>query len=93
MTMANSNSKIVNDIVYHFGMIGSENPDTGWRKEFNLVSWNGEPPKFEVRAWSPDYSRCSKIGGLTEKELRQLYEMIPAAIRQAPTLKGGGNLK
>lgn len=45
-----ANSKIVNDIVYHFGRIGNENPDTGWRKEFNLVSWNGEPPKFEVRA-------------------------------------------
>lgn len=26
----------------------SEN-QKGWRKELNLVSWNGRPPKFDLR--------------------------------------------
>ena len=89
--MANPN--IGNEIICHLGGIGEMNPETGWRKEFNLVSWNGNPPKFEVRSWSPEHDRCSKISGLTEEELDQLYEMIPAAKAKAAEVKGGGNLK
>lgn len=88
-----TNPNIVNEIVYHFGVIGGVNPGTNWRKEFNFVSWNGNPPKFEVRAWSPEHDRCAKIGGLTEKELQELYEMIPAAIEIAADLEGGGSQK
>lgn len=25
----------------------------GWRKELNLISWNGRPPKFDLREWAP----------------------------------------
>ena len=24
----------------------------GWRKELNLISWNGRPPKFDLREWA-----------------------------------------
>lgn len=35
------------EIVEEIGVL-SENPK-GWRKELNLVSWNGRPPKFDLR--------------------------------------------
>ena len=27
---------------------------TGWKKELNLVSWNGNAPKYDIRDWDPD---------------------------------------
>lgn len=35
------------DIVEEIGVI-SENAK-GWRKELNLVSWNGAAPKYDIR--------------------------------------------
>ena len=26
---------------------------SGWTKELNLVSYNGKPPKFDIREWAP----------------------------------------
>lgn len=32
----------------------------GWRKELNLVSWNGRPPKFDLRDWAPDHEKWER---------------------------------
>ena len=37
----------------------SEN-EKGWKKELTRVSWNGAPAKFDIRQWSPDYSKMGK---------------------------------
>ena len=37
----------------------SEN-QRGWRKELNLVSWNGRPPKFDLRDWGPEHEKMGK---------------------------------
>ena len=37
----------------------SEN-NKGWRKELNLVSWNGRPPKFDLRDWAPEHEKMGK---------------------------------
>ena len=26
----------------------------GWERQLNMVSWNGNPPKYDIRDWSPD---------------------------------------
>ena len=36
----------------------------GWRKELNLISWNGRPPKFDLREWAPDHEKMGK--GITQ---------------------------
>ena len=44
----------------------------GWERQLNMVSWNGNPPKYDIRDWSPfamrlpsgDQSRMSYFGGL-----------------------------
>lgn len=43
--MADFKYEIVNEI----GVL-SENTK-GWRKELNLVSWNGADPKYDLRDW------------------------------------------
>lgn len=41
----------------------------GWTKEFNLVSWNDRPAKYDIREWSPDHKAMGKGITLTEEEV------------------------
>lgn len=49
----------------------SENPK-GWRKELNLISWNGRPPKFDVRDWAPGHEKMGKGITLSNEEFQAL---------------------
>ncbi len=48
----------------------------GWKKERNLVSWNGREAKYDLREWSPDHNRMGKGVTLTLEELRVLQELL-----------------
>ena len=43
---------ITMEIIKRIAVIGD--PDTGYKKELNLVSWNGAEPKIDIRTWSPN---------------------------------------
>ena len=47
----------------------------GWERQLNMVSWNGNPPKYDIRDWSPD-SRMAKGISLTEEELKTLKGIL-----------------
>ncbi|MDR1840112.1 MAG: hypothetical protein LBQ93_11080 [Treponema sp.] len=66
------------DIVKHFGVISSEK--SGWKKELNLVSWNGRTPKLDIRDWSPEHEKMGKGVTLTEEEGAQLAELLVLAL-------------
>ena len=61
-------------IIKSFGVIG-ENPK-GWTKEFNLVSWYNNGPKYDIREWSPDHTRTGKGVTLTRRELGRLLLLL-----------------
>ncbi|MDY6351703.1 MAG: YdbC family protein [Lachnospiraceae bacterium] len=44
----------------------------GWRKELNLVSWNGAEPKYDLRDWAPEHEKMGKGITLTEEEAEKL---------------------
>ena len=46
----------------------SANERTAWTRELNLVSFNGAPPKYDIRDWSPDHSKMGKGVSLTQEE-------------------------
>lgn len=48
----------------------------GWTKELNLVSWNGNAPKYDIRYWSADHSKMGKGITLTKEELGQLASVL-----------------
>lgn len=48
----------------------------GWHKEINLVSWNDNPPKYDIRDWSPDHLKMGKGITLSKDELLKLKEII-----------------
>lgn len=53
----------------------SESPK-GWRKELNLVSWNGRPPKFDLREWAPEHEKMGKGITLSNEEFERLATTI-----------------
>ena len=52
------------------------NTKNGWTKEINLVSWNGQEEKYDIRSWSNDHSRMGKGVTLTKEELISLREVL-----------------
>ena len=48
----------------------------GWRKELNLISWNGRPPKFDLSEWAPDHEKMGKGITLTNEEFAELSKTI-----------------
>lgn len=45
-------------------------------KELNLVSWNGRPPKFDLRDWAPEHEKMGKGLTLTNEEFEALQKAI-----------------
>jgi hypothetical protein len=66
------------DIVKHFGIISEEKG--GWKKELNLVSWNGRSPKFDLRDWAPGREKMGKGVTLTKDEATKLVELLTQAM-------------
>lgn len=62
------------DIEYEYGVI-SESPK-GWKKELNLVSWNNNKAKYDIREWDPEHEKMGKGITFSEDELRTLKEIL-----------------
>ncbi|WZL71843.1 PC4/YdbC family ssDNA-binding protein [Clostridiaceae bacterium 35-E11] len=48
----------------------------GWKKELNVISWNGREPKYDLRDWAPDHEKMGKGITLTVEELKKLKELL-----------------
>ena len=48
----------------------------GWRKELNLISWNGREPKYDIRDWSPEHEKMGKGTTLSNEEVENLYALL-----------------
>jgi len=62
------------DVIEELGVL-SENAK-GWRKELNLISWNGAAPKYDIRDWAPGREKMGKGVTLTEEEAQKLKELL-----------------
>ena len=41
----------------------------GWERQLNMISWNGNAPKYDIRDWSKGIS-------LTAEELKTLKDIL-----------------
>lgn len=62
------------EIKEEFGVISESLK--GWRKELNLVSWNGGEPKYDIRDWAPGHEKMGKGITLTKEEVQKLYKLL-----------------
>jgi hypothetical protein len=62
------------EITRHIGVLSES--AKGWTKELNLVSWNGRPPKYDIRDWAPEREKMGKGVTLSEDELAELKKLL-----------------
>ncbi len=67
-------SEVTFQIVEHCGILSEE--VKGWKKELNLVSWNGKEEKYDLRSWSPDKNRMNKGITLNAQEAASLKVLL-----------------
>lgn len=48
----------------------------GWKKELNLISWNGKEAKYDLREWGPEHEKMGKGVILNRDELRALKDLL-----------------
>lgn len=68
-----NSEQVTFEIKEHIGVIMKY--PTGWNKELNIISWNGNPAKYDIRDWSADHNHMSRGVTLTEKEMSRIVEM------------------
>lgn len=71
-----SNEGFKFEIVEHIGVL-SESAN-GWATELNRVKWNDREAVFDVRAWSPDHTKCGKGKTFTDEEMDTLISLMGA---------------
>ena len=49
---------------------------SGWKRELNLISWNGGEPKFDIRDWAPDHEKMGKGISLSAEEVDKLKMIL-----------------
>ena len=62
------------EITQHVGVLSEGSK--GWRKELNLISWNGRDPKYDIRDWSPGNEKMGKGVTLSEDEISSLKILL-----------------
>ena len=50
--------------------------EKGWKKELNLISWNGAKPKYDLRDWAPNHEKMGKGITLNNEEFEALKDLI-----------------
>lgn len=62
------------EIIKQLGVISESK--SGWKRELNLVSWNGAAPKYDLRDWAPEHEKMGKGITLSADEAESLYELL-----------------
>ena len=66
--------KVKYQIYKHIGNISE--PNNGWIKELNFISWNDREPVYDIRTWTPDHSDYGKGVTITQGEMKKLQDLI-----------------
>jgi len=66
--------EITFEVEEHIGVIAVT--PTGWKKELNMVVWNGMPAKFDIRDWDDDHTHMSRGITMNKDEIKSLYQLL-----------------
>lgn len=62
------------EVVEHIGTLSESSK--GWTKELNLISWNGNEPKYDLRDWAPNKEKMGKGITLSSSEVENLRGIL-----------------
>ena len=70
----NSNTEVTFEIMEHVGVL--ETRSDGWTKEVNIVEWNRNDAKFDIRDWDPQHLRMRKGVTLRRDEAIEIAKIL-----------------
>lgn len=53
-----------------------------WSTELNVVSWNGNKPKLDIRPWNEIHDKCGKGITLTQSEAETLARELTKFLQE-----------
>lgn len=62
------------DILEELGLLSESAKE--WKKELNLISWNGGASKYDIRDWAPQHEKMGKGIILSKDEIKELYKIL-----------------
>ncbi len=62
------------DILEELGVLSES--AKGWKKELNLISWNGGASKYDIRDRAPQHEKMGKGITLSKDEIKELYKIL-----------------
>lgn len=62
------------DIIKNIGVL-SEGAK-GWKREVNIISWNGRRAKTDIRDWDEKHEKMGKGVTLSKEELKELKNLL-----------------
>lgn len=62
------------EIIREIGVLSTSN--SGWDTVLSLVAWNDNEPKYDLRDWNPDRSRCGKGKTFSLDEIFELKKIL-----------------
>lgn len=72
--MANG-KRIDYEVLENLGTISTSR--TGWTREVNIIAWNGNAPKVDIRSWDPEHERMDRGSATyTEREAKELMKIL-----------------
>lgn len=75
--MANANNGDLDfQILKDFGAFG----EGKWQKHLTYIQWGDNKPKFDIRPWNEDMTKCGKGITLDDSDLFDLLGLIETAL-------------
>ena len=65
--------KVTYEILEHLGEVSEKGK---MKLEVNIVSWNDNPPKVDIRPWNEDHTEMRRGITLTEEEAKRVYLLL-----------------
>ena len=72
--MGRDDNKVTCEIVEHIGTLSTK--ANGWSKEVNIVVWNHNEPKIDIREWDESHIKMSRGVTLTKEETVALLDTL-----------------
>ena len=69
-----NNERISYKVIANVGTLAKY--QSGWSKEVNIVSWNEGPAKLDIRDWSEDHEKMSRVITLNADEVQRLIDSV-----------------
>lgn len=74
MADKDTNREVTFDITEHIGVLSESTK--GWKKELNLVAWNGGNSKYDIRDWAEGHEKMSRGITLNKDEVKALSDLL-----------------